>query len=102
MSLEELSTRLEGAVTSVLMQARMDKSINESALVATKEILSAARVALEGSESIPRSLAGHGFLLFIGLLAEAEHARDDIRKNRLLDVAWDIEEHLRKIFGPQL
>ena len=92
-----MTAKLERASTAVLMQARKDKTINESALTVTCQTLSEAGDAFDGSRLVSRELIGHALLLFMGLLAEAEHAREETKKDQLLDVAWDIAERLRKV-----
>ena len=97
MSVKDLTTKFATACASVQIRARMDKSVDENALTQVNQLLSEASAVFEGDPLISREFVRHGLLLFMGLLAEAEHARNEEKKGRLLEVAWDVAERLRKV-----
>jgi len=94
----DLTKRFDDLVLQVLEPIHMRKEIDPSAMAELKKVLDELSKALGNEEFVPRKLVGDLWFVFTSILGEADHARNP-QPIRL--AAWDIQEQLRRIFGPK-
>lgn len=92
-----LRERFDDVVLRVLEPVHMRKSIDEQAIAELRSVLDELRAVLGDREQVPREFVGHLWFVFTSMLGEADHAKNP---TPILDAAWDIQERLRRIFGP--
>lgn len=95
--LPDLEERLERTTTDLLLQLRMTKLVNPTAMAELIDIADALNPALASANAVPRRLVGKLWFVFTAMLAEAGHTRSP---DAILAAAWDYQEHLRRVFGP--
>ena len=93
----DLVKRFDDVVLQVLEPIHMRKQIDPVAMDELRKVLDGLRMALGAEEYVPRKLVGDLWFVFTSILGEADHAKDP---EPLRIAAWDIQERLRRIFGP--
>ena len=96
--IRELTQRFDNVILAVLGPLRLSKQVDRDALAELKSVLDGFLTVLRDEEYVPRKLVGDLWDVFCSMLAEADHAKDPqaIRRE-----AWEIQEQLRRIFGPE-
>ena len=97
-TLEQLEERLGEAATRLLPYLRASKLIDSTAMADLLETADLIRAKLNEDDLVPRRLTGTLWFIFTSMLTEAEHTRSP---EPILNAAWNYEDRLRKIFGPQ-
>ncbi len=95
--LDDLEARLDRATSALLPPLRATKRVDSLALVELLEVTDGFSAALHDCACVPRPLVGKLWFVFTAMLTEADHAREP---EPILDAAWNLQERLRKIFGP--
>lgn len=96
--LPDLIKRFDDVALNVLGPLRTSKRLDTAALAEFKSVLQGLQTELSNQEYVPRKLASELWHVFCSMLAEADHAQNP---GPILDEAWDIQERLRRIFGPR-
>jgi hypothetical protein len=96
--LNSLSVELDGLITGFLVPVRVSKTIDPKCLARLQSLLDEIGAELEPSIEVPKKLVGTLYAVVFSLLGEADHADDP---EPIEHVAWDIQERLRRIFGPR-
>ena len=81
-----------------MLPLRISKSIDVDSLKELNKLLSDVTTLYAESEMIPRQLTGNLWFIFTSMLSEAEHTRN---LEPILNIAWELQEKLRRIFGPR-
>lgn len=95
--LVDLEMRLDRATTQLLPELRATKVLNQPAVVELLQVADGLAIHLGDADAVPRELVGKLWFVFTAMLAEADHTP---APGAILDVAWDYEDRLEKIFGP--
>ena len=95
--LASLEKRLDDLTTAVLVPLRASKTLDRAALDSLSQLLTELGLATADETMVPKVLVGKLLFVFSSMLAEAGHAKNPAP---ILAAAWDIEEHLTRIFGP--
>ena len=96
--LNSLSVELDGLIPALLVPVRTSKTIDPKILSRFQSLLDEIAAELEPSTEVPKKLVGTLYHVVFSLLGEADHAADP---KPIEHVAWDIQERLRRIFGPR-
>ncbi len=96
--LRGLSVSFDSAVLQLLGPLRVSKILDEGAFARVSSLIVEIGDSLSPQAEVPKELAGRLWFVFTAMLAEAEHARTN--REQIEMAAWDLQEKLRKIFGP--
>ena len=98
-TIQRLSATIDELGLRILGPLRMSKTIPEASLQELHETLEKLGEILASETCVPKALAGNLWFIFTSMLAEAQHAKD--RRQVIETAAWNLQEKLQKIFGPQ-
>lgn len=96
----DLVDELERQSTSLVLRARMDKTVDDAALQAVVALIQSIPAQFGATNLVPFNVVGHALFAFTGLLSESTHARNEFARDSLTAAAWQVEEQLARVFGP--
>lgn len=96
----DLIDELEKQSASLVLRARMDKTVDDAALQKVLTLIPSIQAQFGESNLVPFKAVGHALFAFTGLLSEAMHARNETSRDLLVAAAWQVEEQLVRVFGP--
>ena len=92
-------TEIDALMLDLLGPLRTAKTINTIAFTRLTQAIDRLGPLLEDQSFVPKVLVGKLWFIFTTMLSEAEHARD--KREQIEIAAWDVQERLRRLFGPR-
>jgi hypothetical protein len=97
-NLNQLASSLDSATLELLGPLRTTKTLDQGALERVKGLIDQISACLGPELLVSRDLTGRLWFVFTAMLAEAEHAKAN--RQQIETEAWDVQERLRRLFGP--
>lgn len=94
-----ITNEIDSMLIELLGPLRTTKTINQTAFTKVAEAIDRLQPLIENEVLVPKVLVGKLWFIFTSMLSEAEHAKD--KREEIEFAAWDIQERLRKLFGPR-
>lgn len=98
-TVEQITVEIDSLMLDVLGPLRTSKTINQTAFTKLKGKIDNLLPMMETQQYVPKELVGKLWFIFTSMLSEAEHAKTNREEIEIL--AWDIQERLRRLFGPK-
>jgi hypothetical protein len=95
--MSDFEARLDKITTDLLPEVRATKNVNGLVVADLLQLTDELAVAFASDDVVDKRLVGKLWFVFTSLLAEASHTHEP---GAILDVAWQYEDRLEKIFGP--
>jgi|WetSurMetagenome_2_1015567.scaffolds.fasta_scaffold00253_2 hypothetical protein len=96
--LAQIVSEIDLLTLEILGPLRSSKTINQMAIKDLYMTLDRLNDSLHSEVMISKNLVGKVWFIFTSMLAEAEHARNN--REEIEIIAWNVQEKLRRIFGP--
>ena len=97
--IENIINEIDSLLLDLLGPLRSSKTLNANAIARLTQSLDRLSPLLAEEQLVPKVLVGKLWFIFTSMLSEAEHAKDT--REQIEIAAWDIQERLRRIFGPR-
>jgi hypothetical protein len=88
---------IEPQIASLLIGVRRTKGVDARKVADLVNSIDGLATELQSVEMVPKEMVGTLWYAFTALIAESEHTTEP---EPILTAAWEIKEHLRRIFGP--
>jgi hypothetical protein len=97
--IDTITNEIDSLLLDLLGPLRTSKTINQTVFTKVTQALDRLHPLIERETLVPKVLVGKLWFIFTSMLSEAEHAKD--KREQIEIAAWDIQERLRRLFGPQ-
>lgn len=93
-----ITQQIDSLLLGFLGPLRTQKKINQEVYAQLTQAIDSLMPLLEQQALVPKNLVGKLWFIFTSMLSEAEHAKE--QREQIEAFAWDLQERLRKLFGP--
>ena len=97
--INSITNEIDSLLLDFLGPLRTSKTINQSIFFKVTQAIDRLQPLIDRETLVPKVLVGKLWFIFTSMLSEAEHAKD--KREQIEIAAWDIQERLRRLFGPQ-
>jgi hypothetical protein len=97
-SLNEITSQIDTLTLKLLGPLRSSKRIDQNVFRQLLSLIDVLNPLLKEQDEVPRVLTGNLWFIFTSILTEAEYAKN---RNDLDMAAWELQEKLRRIYGPR-